>query len=92
MPLEDFRFQLSLVRALDFDGHKERLQRVAVPTLVAWAEDDHLIEPEVSRELFAAIPGARPLTFPTGGHNLQKTQAEAVAAAILALLAPPGEA
>ena len=91
MPLEAFRFQLSLVRALDFDGHRERLGRVSVPTLVAWAEDDHLIEPAVSRELFAAIPGARPLIFPTGGHNLQKTQAESVAAAILDLLAPRGE-
>jgi pimeloyl-ACP methyl ester carboxylesterase len=45
------------------------------PTFVAYAEDDHMVEKEISEALAHAIPGARVLAFEEGGHNLQKTRA-----------------
>ena len=56
------------------------------PTLVAYCRDDHMLEPEIAEGLARRIPGARRLVFETGGHNLQKTRAPELAAAILELL------
>jgi pimeloyl-ACP methyl ester carboxylesterase len=57
------------------------------PALVAYARDDHMIETEVAEDLAAAIPGARVLAFDDGGHNIQKTRAVELGAAIRALTA-----
>lgn len=86
MSAEDLRFGLKLAAGMDFSAHARRLARIAVPSLVVWTEDDHLVEPAVSLELAAAIAGARTLPFPKGGHNLQKTRAPEVAAAMRELL------
>ncbi len=51
-------------------------------TLVAFADDDHLVEPQIPVELAAAIPGARALRFENGGHIIQKTKAVEIAEAI----------
>lgn len=73
---------------VDFPAHGERVRaqaRAGLPTLVAWADDDRIVEPEISQEL-AAMAGRGPrLQFPTGGHNIQKTQAVELAAGLQAL-------
>jgi pimeloyl-ACP methyl ester carboxylesterase len=51
-------------------------------TLVAFAADDHLVEPQIPMELAAAIPGARTLRFEDGGHSIQKHKAPEIARAI----------
>jgi pimeloyl-ACP methyl ester carboxylesterase len=51
-------------------------------SLVAFAADDHLVEPEIPAELAAAIPGARALRFEDGGHSIQKHKAAEIARAI----------
>ena len=51
-------------------------------TLVAFADDDHLVEPQIPTELAAAIPGARTLRFEDGGHSIQKHKAPEIARAI----------
>jgi pimeloyl-ACP methyl ester carboxylesterase len=70
---------------VDFAAHGARVRALAargLPTMVAWAEDDRIVEAEISREL-AAIAGPGPrLRFPDGGHNLQKTRAVELAAAL----------
>jgi pimeloyl-ACP methyl ester carboxylesterase len=70
---------------VDFPAHGERVRtqnKAGLPTLVAWADDDRIVEPDISLELAAmAAPGPR-LHFPTGGHNIQKTQAVELAAAL----------
>jgi pimeloyl-ACP methyl ester carboxylesterase len=53
---------------------------------VAWSRDDHVLEPSISEELARRMPGSRRLVFEEGGHNLQKTRAPEVAAAILELV------
>jgi pimeloyl-ACP methyl ester carboxylesterase len=61
-----------------------RAARKPLPTktLVAFASDDHLVEPEIPAELAAAIPGAIALRFEDGGHSLQKHKAAEIARAI----------
>lgn len=51
-------------------------------TLVIFADDDHLVEPQIPIELAAAIPGARVLRFTDGGHTIQKTRAAEIARAM----------
>jgi len=70
---------------LNFDRHAENLQTLTVPTLVAWAEDDRLIEPEIFAEQTALCPDGPRLGFDTGGHNIQKTRAVELADALLAI-------
>ena len=53
-----------------------------VPTLVGFAADDRLVEPEISVELSEACPPGPRLHFESGGHNIQKTQCEAIAEAL----------
>lgn len=62
------------------------VRAVRVPTLVAWTKDDPLVEDALSAELAGlAAPGPR-LAFPEGGHNLQKTQAVELGAALSAFV------
>ncbi|MED5371197.1 MAG: alpha/beta hydrolase [Myxococcota bacterium] len=72
---------------LDFDALGALPEQVRCPTLVAWTEDDALVEPAISRELADKLPDGPRLAFPTGGHALQKTRAEEIAEGIRALMA-----
>ncbi len=76
------RQTMALVAEIDFERQNRNLERLQMPTLVAWAEDDRLIEAEVSAELAAACPDGPRLPFATGGHNVQKTQAVEIGAAL----------
>jgi pimeloyl-ACP methyl ester carboxylesterase len=73
---------------LRFERHRENLEALALPTLVAWAEDDPLIEPPVSEALAEISPGGPRLRFPDGGHNIQKTRAVEIAGALLDWIRP----
>ena len=75
---------IACVRATDLGAHAERVRRLAVPALVAWCDDDALIEPAISEALAAACPAGPRLRWAEGGHNPQKTHAEAIAAAVAA--------
>lgn len=74
--------QLRAIAALDFGLLRAAVRGLRAPALVAFARDDHLVEAHISEELARALPGARVLEFPEGGHNLQKVQAPALAAAL----------
>lgn len=64
---------------LDFARQRDRLARLSQPTAVVWADDDHLVEPEIPAEVAVAVPDGPRLRFPTGGHNIQKTRAAEIA-------------
>jgi pimeloyl-ACP methyl ester carboxylesterase len=55
---------------------------LSLPTLIAFADDDELVEPEIGEELSRSCPAGPRLRFPTGGHNIQKTQCETIAQAV----------
>jgi pimeloyl-ACP methyl ester carboxylesterase len=73
------------VAAVDFRAQARNTARLAVPTLAAWAEDDPFIERAVFEEHTSALPGGPRLSWPLGGHNIQKSQAVELAAALVDL-------
>ena len=83
MTAHQFATQFESFSAADYPLLNRAVARpITRRTLVAFAEDDHLVEAQIPVELAAAIPGARTLLFEDGGHIIQKTKAEEIARAI----------
>ena len=82
MTREDYARQLAAIGRTDFARLRRVVHGPLPPVAIAFADDDPLVEPAVSEELVRALPSARVLRFPSGGHNLQKTQAAALAEAL----------
>ena len=74
--------QLRAIAATDFRLLRRLAKRPLPPALVAYARDDRLIEEHIALELAAALPASRTLAFDEGGHNIQKTRAPELAAAV----------
>lgn len=74
---------MACVAETSFVEHARNIRALARPTLVAWCDDDPLIEPDIAAELAEACPHGPRLRFPTGGHNPQKTHADELAEALL---------
>lgn len=68
------------------EDNRPHLAAIACPTLVLCGEGDGLTPPEVSREIAAAIPGARMELVPRCGHMLTLEQPQAVASVLGAWL------
>lgn len=74
------------IARVNFDERGEAVAALAtagVPTFMAWAEDDPIIEREIFEELAAALPAGPRLAFPTGRHNPQKAHAIEIGEALL---------
>jgi pimeloyl-ACP methyl ester carboxylesterase len=82
MTASDFALQCRAVAAADVRVMREAVSGPRPRTLVCYAADDPLVQPWIQEELAAAMPEARVLAFPDGGHQLQKTRAAELAAAI----------
>ncbi|RLB45589.1 MAG: hypothetical protein DRJ42_29605 [Deltaproteobacteria bacterium] len=82
----ELRIDLANVMAIDFFAARRRAAAVRAPTLVAWAEDDRLVEPEIGQRLAVVIPDAETAAYPAGGHNIQKTRARELSEQITALV------
>lgn len=67
---------------------RHQISRIAVPTFVIGAADDLITPIGFSRELAAAIPGARLVELPCGGHFVPRTEPEAYNREILRFLTP----
>lgn len=78
----DLRHTLGAMAQVDFAAHAARVAACRLPTLVAWCADDPLVEPALLDALAEACPPGPRHRWPTGGHNPQKTQAPALAAAL----------
>lgn len=78
---------LRCAAAIDFDENRAIFSAVQAPTLVAWTEDDLLIEAAISTELAAAMPDGPRLSWPTGGHASVKSRAAELAEGLSAWLA-----
>lgn len=81
-----FGIHFKAIGAADFPRLRAAYASALPPTLVAYARDDRMVETAIQEELRAALPAARVLAFEDGGHNIQKTRAAPLAAAILELL------
>jgi pimeloyl-ACP methyl ester carboxylesterase len=82
MEAADFALHCRAVAAADFTLMRRAAAGPRPPAVVAYAKDDPLVQAWISEELAAALPGARVLAFEEGGHQLQKTRAVELAAAI----------
>src|SRR5262249_54294904 len=67
-------------------GLKQRVHRIAAPTLVVWGEADRIIAPDYAQEFAARIPGARVALIEAAGHLPHLEQPDAVAKAVKAFL------
>jgi len=83
MTAGEYATQFESFSAADFPL-LNRAARKPLPkkTLVVFAADDHLVEPQIPMELAEAIPGARTLRLEDGGHSIQKHKAAEIARAI----------
>lgn len=72
------------VRAVDFADHTRTVQSLKAPSLVAYCDDDPLIEPKVAEELAAIAPAGPRLHFTDGKHNPQKAHAVELGRALIA--------
>lgn len=83
---EDFAHQFRALAATDFAAIRRFAAGALPPVLVAFAEDDPLVEAAIPRELSASLPTATLVPFRDGGHHIQKTRAPELAAALRATL------
>ncbi len=72
--------------ANNFEAHGRAVSAITQPLLMAWARDDRLIPVDIFEALEALAPQGPKLRFDEGGHNIQKTHALEIAAAIKALI------
>lgn len=96
-PLVDRYFELALRegnrRALGLRAQQlepgaavDRLKTLALPTLVLWGAEDHLIPPDNAQRFGADIRGARIVVLPGLGHVPQEEDPAASLAPVLAFL------
>ena len=62
----------------------QTMRNLSLPTLIAFAADDDLVEAEIGDELAEVCPEGPRLRFLTGGHNPQKMRCREIAKAIRA--------
>lgn len=79
---------LRIIEVFDFDEVRRFAVRVVAPTLVAWCEDDPIVENAIGEALAAVLPAGPRLRFPSGGHNPQKTRAVELGEALVGWVAP----
>ncbi len=86
-PDEAMRQSMRIVSRLPFEHVRRAAAAVRCPTLLAWAEDDPLVEEAISLELSSALPAGPRLALGEGGHNVQKSRAIELGEALSAFVA-----
>jgi pimeloyl-ACP methyl ester carboxylesterase len=69
---------------------RQRLHRIAAPTLVVWGEDDRIVSPRYGRAFAESMPGARFVEIADAGHYPYREQVERFATAVIDFLSEPG--
>jgi pimeloyl-ACP methyl ester carboxylesterase len=64
-------------------GLKNRIHRIAAPTLLVWGEQDRIVPPIYADEFVKGIAGARAKLIANAGHLAHLEQTDAVAKAVL---------
>jgi pimeloyl-ACP methyl ester carboxylesterase len=68
--------------AIVHQGLRDRIDRLQIPALVVFGDDDHVIDPSGGPRLAAALPDARLLMLPQTGHLPMIERPDEVAVAI----------
>ena len=85
----DHRSLLPILEAFTVEDRGDRLDEIAIPTIVLCGEKDSTTPPWQSERLAASIPGARGWWVPRAGHMLNWEATETIVAAIDELSAIP---
>ena len=80
---QQIRLIFQYIIHLNFDKIKEYTAKTSHKSLCVWSEDDHLIEDEISHTFAQSLANQQSIVYASGGHNVQKYQAPALAQAIL---------
>jgi len=83
LPGETIRQCMHIVGDVNFERFTQLVSRLELPTFVAWAEDDVLIDASISEELAEACPAGPRLRHAKGGHNIQKSLAVEIGSALI---------
>jgi len=75
---------IRFIHQLDFAAVPQVLHQLEVPTMMAFADDDQSIEPEIRQVLQHWAPPGLVLRWPTGGHSVHVTRAREIAEGMLA--------
>lgn len=75
----DLEVHGQIIGAIKFSQLQQVPAQVRCPVWVIAAVDDRLVEPEIPRELSEKFAHATLKMFPSGGHNIQKSRARAIA-------------
>ena len=62
-----------------FKENAQNMRSLHQPVLNIWSANDPFVEPELFEEVEDIIPNCTRLSFESGGHNPQRTEAETVA-------------
>ena len=77
---DEIEIHARIIGAIKFTELRQLPGQITCKTVVTAAVDDRLIEPEIPREMAQEFADARSMIFPSGGHNIQKSRARAIAA------------
>ena len=67
---------------------RQRLHRIAAPTLVVWGGDDRIVSPAYGRAFAQSIPGARFVEIAEAGHYPHREQVEKFVPPVVDFLKP----
>jgi pimeloyl-ACP methyl ester carboxylesterase len=73
------RILMSLRPSAASAASREKLSKIAVPTLILWGRDDHLIAPASAEKFKQAIAGSELVYYPNAGHLPQWEQPDRTA-------------
>ena len=79
----------SLLASVRLAELAESARQTTAPALVAHCLDDRLVEVAIARELAGILPLGRLVEYESGGHHLQKSRAQDLAAEITSFLTAP---
>lgn len=83
----DLSLHMGLLGSVEFDALTAAARRVTAPALVMHAADDRLVEPDIARSLARELLHGSYVELDGGGHHLNRTRPQEVAAAVHGLLA-----
>ena len=75
IPESELRRTLEVIGQVDFGVIQTSVKQLRASTLIAFCDDDRLVEPAIGEQLGYACPKGPRLRFTTGGHNPQKVWA-----------------
>ncbi|MCT2535407.1 alpha/beta hydrolase [Aquibacillus koreensis] len=80
-PLAEKRFYKSLIRLLrhrEGDLLPKQLQKIDVPTLIIWGEEDRVVPLHVGKQLVKDLPNAQLITYEKTGHLITEERPEPI--------------